>query len=309
MLRILLTLFPLSLVFSSEIDPARDLCNEIADIRCPTIQELYRLQDRLINIDRPILDRMKETGFIPRTLKFIGESPDTTPVAGRLVLNCRTSDRRSCIIIYSSFNQRYPQGVKRLLDHLSKSDYKGHVYYKIGGWPNIKNGDLSLIHVPFAFKPCFFKEVQELGYKKVLWLDASILPSPQVSLNLIFDIIKRIGFFIQANDHTIGNYMNEDSAAAFGLTLEETKNILSCSASIIGIDFENRVATSLLDDWYKAAHHPFAFFSDRSDQNALSILIHQKKLTNSLIPRNLLGSLSHPEGSLFIMDRTFVKDN
>jgi hypothetical protein len=182
------------------------------------------------------------------------------------------------------------------------------VHYRIGGWPNIELGDIRLAHVPFAFKPCFFQEVRNKGYKKVLWLDSSILPSKDVSLNFVFDIIARIGFFIQAGDHTIGQFMNEQSAAAFGITLEETFNVLSCSAAIIGIDFTKPRGASLINDWYTAAHDPYAFFSDRSDQNALSILIHKKGLVSDLIPRKLLGSLDNSQGAFFIMDRSLVKD-
>jgi hypothetical protein len=290
------------------MDPAADFYEDILDICNPTKTELHVLQDKLLGTYRPILDTMKETGFIPREFKFIGRSSEETPTSGELILNCGKDNKENCIIIYSSFNERYPLGVKRLLDHLSRSDYRGHVHYKIGGWPNMANGDLKLVHVPFAFKPCFFKEVQAKGYKKVLWLDASILPSPEVSLNAIFKMIRKIGFFIQAGDHPIGSYMNEESASAFGLTMDEAYNILSCSAAIIGIDFTNPKATALMDAWYKAAHHPYAFFSDRSDQNALSILIHQQGLEEGLIPRKFLGSLEHPEGSYFIMDRHLVKD-
>lgn len=292
-----------------DIDPARDFYKNIQDICNPTQKELLTLQDNLLKTHRPILNQMKETGFIPREFKFIGTTEEETPSSGKLVLNCSEEERENCIILYSSFNARYRLGVRRLLDYLSISDYKGHVYYKIGGWPNIEYGDLALAHVPFAFKPCFFKEVETKGYKKILWLDASIIPSPGVSLNFIFEIISHLGCFIQAGDHSIGPYMNPESAKAFGLTMKETNKILSCSAAIIGIDLTDPKAKLLIDSWYNLAQHPYAFFSDRSDQNALSILIHQLDLKGRLIPRSFLGSLAEPKNSFFIMDRSLVKDN
>lgn len=290
------------------MDPARDFYKDIVDIRHPTKEELLVLQNKLLHTYRPILEWMGDTAFIPREFRFISNNPLEIPELGQLVLNSQPDDRENCIILYASFNQRYPDGVRRLLQRISSSDYKGHVYYRIGGWPNIEAGDLRLAHVPFAFKPCFFKEMQAKGYKRVLWLDAAILPSPGVSLNTIFDMIKRKGFFIQAGDHPIGIFMNEKSAEAFGLTLHETSRILSCSAAIIGVDFTQPRTVSLVDTWYQAADHPFAYFSARSDQNALSILIHKMGLTGDMISRKLLGSVEHPEGSLFIMDRPYVKD-
>lgn len=298
-----------SWIFASDIDPAVDFYAHIDDICAPSELELNILQEKILQEYRPILDQMPETGYILKEFKFLSDNPEEKPEYRRLILHSSEEERENCIIIFSSFNQRYPLGVKRLVQTIINSDYKGHLYYQIGGWPNIENGDLKLLHVPFGFKPCFFKEMQLLGYKRVLWLDSSILPAPGISLNTIFNMIQRIGFFIQANDHTIEKYMNDESAKAFGITIEDSKHIMSCSAAIIGFDFTNPLACRLFDAWYTAAHHPFAFFSDRSDQNALSILIHQMELSHDLIPRKLLGSLQQPYGNLFLMDRSLVKDN
>lgn len=304
--RLICLLSVCSQTIASAIDPGTDFYSHIQNICAPTETELRVLQDKILQTDRPILERMPETGFIPRGLKFLSDCE--TAEYRRLFVHSSEEEKENCIILFSSFNQRYPLGVRRLTKAILDSDYKGHLCYRIGGWPNIEEGDLRLIHVPFAFKPCFFKEMQRLGYKRVLWLDSSILPVAEVGLNKIFDLIAQLGVFIQENDHTIEKFMNEDSARAFGITLADTKDILSCSAAIIGLDLTNPKAVCLLDAWYKAAEDPFAFFSDRSDQNALSILIHQMGFSKDLIPRNLLGSLTYPHG-LFIMDRSLVKDN
>lgn len=306
---LVLTLPILYQAFASEIDPATDFYSHIRNIYAPSQEELNTLQYKMLHTYRPILNRMPETGHILKEFRFLGNHPQEEAQYQKLLCHCSDQNKEKCIITFSSFNHRYPLGVKRLVQSIVESDYQGHIHYRIGGWPNIANGDIRLLHVPFAFKPCFFKEMQLLGYKKVLWLDSSVLPAPGISLNLIFQMIERIGFFIQANDHTIEKYMNEDSAQAFGISMEDTKNIMSCSAAIIGFDLTNRRTCDLLDAWYAAAHHPFAFFSDRSDQNALSILIHKMHLTGDLIPRKLLGSLSNPHGNLFIMDRNLVKNN
>lgn len=293
-------------ISASDIDPAKDLYANIKDIRHPTQEELIALQNDLLSIDRPILERMPETGHVPREFCFI--KPDQKSEYERLTINFPADPKECCIISYASYNERFSLGVKRLVDAIQCSDYRGTLCYRIGGFPNIEGGDLDLAHVPFAFKVAFFKEMERLGYKKILWLDGSILPASEVSLNYIFRLIAKKGFFIQANDHTIARYINEDCVKAFDLSLEEAGEITSCSASIIGLDLTNPKMKRLLDAWYKAARHPFGFFSDRSDQNALSILIHQFGLSEDLIPRKFLGSLEHPKGSLFLMDRPYVKD-
>ena len=250
---------------------------------------------------------MKDTAFIAKNFNLIDPSNNTTVQAGCLEVNSKKTDRENCIILYSSFNRKYPLGLKRLIKTISRSDFQGHLHYRIGGWPNTLAGDLLLAHVPFAFKVCFFREMQQLGYKRVLWLDSSILP--WVSLNKIFDLIQERGFFVQANSHDVGIYMNEDSARFFNLTLDDCYKIQSCSAAILGIDFTNPKTSTIIDSWYNAAKDPYAFFSARSDQNALSIIIHQLGLSDLMWPATTLGEPGETrEETLFLMDRAFVKN-
>jgi hypothetical protein len=287
-------------------DPVPEIYEEIRDIKNPSIADLQKIQHKISHSKRPILEKMKDTAFIAENFKMIGESPDELPEFGHLVVNCSENNRENCIITYSSFNLRYPLGVKRLVKTIANSNFSGHLFYRIGGWPNINAGDLDLAHVPFAFKVCFFREMQKLGYRRVLWLDASILPV--ASLNKIFKMIETDGLFIQANSHPVGIYMSPETAAAFGITEEETSQIWSCSAAIIGIDFSNPYTANLIEKWYQAAKHPFGFFSPRSDQTALSILIYQKNLNSLMKSSTTLGEKnSIEEDTLFIMDRTYVK--
>ena len=103
--------------------------------------------------------------------------------------------------------------------------------------------------------------------------------------------------------------MNPPAAAAFGLTLEQAQQIRSCSAGIFGVDFTNPTGAMLIDKWYTAAHHPDAFYSPRSDQNCLSIILHQAGVSDfvslSRFPHTEIGETAQPD-SLFILDRLFA---
>lgn len=291
---------------ASELDPVTDVYAELSNLYDPSVEDLFKVQNKISNTVRPIVERMKDTAFIAKNFKMIGQSSDEKPDYHWIAVNSEENERENCIIIYASFNRKYPQGVRRLVDAISHSDFRGHVHYRIGGWPNTAEGDLILAHVPFAFKVCFFREMQKKGYKRVLWLDASILP--WVSLNTIFQMIQEKGFFVQGNSHDVGIYMNEDSAAAFGLSLDETYSIPSCSAAILGIDFTNPKTAPLIEAWYLAARHPFGFFSARSDQNALSILLYQFGLIDEMWSLTTLGEPRNiRENTLFLMDREYVK--
>ena len=43
---------------------------------------------------------------------------------------------------------------------LSQSDYKSHILFQLGGWPNTEGGSLVLAHVPYVFKASILKEAQ-----------------------------------------------------------------------------------------------------------------------------------------------------
>ncbi len=278
---------------------------EIADICHPSLEDLLTIQQYQLSADRPILSRLRDTEFIPRTFKMVGTLPEEAPFYSWLAINAPEDERENCVICYSSYNQRYPKGCKRLFAKIAKSDFRGHMHIRIGGWPNIEAGDLALSHVLFAFKPCFFREMQRLGYQRVLWLDASILPV--VSLNRIFEMIQEDGYFVQENSHTLEPFMNEDTAHAFNLSFEEACALQSCSAAIIGIDFTNERACQLIDAWYEAAKDPYAFYSPRSDQTAISVLLHKFGMTK-WASGAILGNLDTKSSAmLFIMDREYVK--
>jgi len=292
--------------WTEELDLFPRVYSEIADLFHPSIADLQKIQFYLTHGTRPIIERLGDSEFILRNFKLIRFSPDKIPEFGHLAIRSSEEDRDRCIILYASFNRNYPAGVRRLLNRIPKSGYRGHLYYRIGGWPNIEGGDLVLAHVPFAFKVCFFREMQRLGYKRVLWLDASILP--HTSLNYIFNLIERDGLFVQANTHFVGRFMNEDTAKSFGLTVQQTETILSCSAAIIGIDFTNEKTAPLIELLYQAAKDPYAFFSPRADQTAFSILLHQRGLSHLMTPANTLGALDNiQKQTLFLMDRGYVK--
>jgi hypothetical protein len=90
--------------------------------------------------------------------------------------------------------------------------------------------------------------------------------------------------------------------------LEEASSLLSCSAAFFGIDLTNEKVAKLIDDWYAAAKHPHAFYSARSDQTALSLLLHKAGMTNWAS----LGYTGHVKGygpyAIVTMDRAYVKN-
>ncbi len=277
---------------------------QVHDICNPSNEDYRAFQKFLTKGKRPALAQLGDMEKRVRNFCLIGKTEKETPLYGKIAVNCTDEDKENCLIVYASFNKAYPKGLKRLVDAVAKSDFKGHILYRIGGWPNVEEGDLSVAHVPYAFKPCFFREAKRLGYKRVLWLDASVLPV--VSLNTVFEDIQAKGYFAIGNGRFVGPYMTKQAALSLGITLEECAKIPSTSAGLFGVDFANEKAALVISKWHQAAKDS-AFFSPRSDQNVLSIILYQLSM-QEWAPPEALTEENRPrsETTLFILDRGFV---
>lgn len=280
--------------------------SQVRDIYHPQNEDYQAIQAFLSKGKRPDLARLQKSQKQMRDFCLIGKSAHEIPQEGIIAVNCGENEKTNCLLVYASFNKTYPQALKKLVDFVKKSDFKGHILYRLGGWPNVEEGDLKLAHIPFAFKPCFFREAQRLGYQRVLWLDPLMMPL--VSLNRVFKELELKGYFALENGPTVGPDMNERSAAALKTTLAECAKIPSCSAEIFGVDFSNEKASHVVSTWYQSAHHPDAFFSSKADQNTLSVILYQHGLLQ-WHPASTLRNKHEPisENTLFQMVRGVVQ--
>lgn len=290
---------------SEDIYAPLPVYSQIKDIYHPTTIDYRNIQNYLTYGERSLIKRLKDYESNARNFKIIGDTREESPQANIVAVNCSKDEKENCLILYSSFNKNYPRGLKRLVSHAVASDFKGHILYRLGGWPNVEEGDITLAHVPYAFKVCMFREAKRLGYKRAFWLDTAVLPL--VSLNQLFQMLEEKGYFVVANSHLIGPYMDPSAADAFGLSMEVADQIPSCAAGIIGIDFTNKAGMEIVEHWYHAAENKVAFFSPRSDQNALSIILYQMGITDFVsIDRVVHNRYTIKANSLFLIDREYV---
>ncbi len=96
-----------------------------------------------------------------------------------------------CIVLFSSYDRVYPKYVKSLIKALEEVGFKGNVYYRLGGYPNPTKKEILYAGVPYAFKMFMLEEARNLGFRYLLWLDASVFPlkNPQP----LFDLIRQKG--------------------------------------------------------------------------------------------------------------------
>lgn len=280
--------------------------SRVADLYHPTLKDYQVIQKLIEKGNSPFIEGLGD--FRPRCqIKMVGKSKNDIPRQGVVAVNCAETEKENCVILYATYNKNYAGGLKRLVEHIARSDYKGHILYRIGGFPNTEAGDFALAHVPYAFKVCFFREAQRLGYKRALWLDTSMIPL--VSLNTFFEEIQEQGYLVMGNHFMVGPFFNEKAAPFFKISYQETFQIPSCSSGIFGLDFSHLTALQALSLWYEAAKDPSAYYSARPDQNALSLILYSLGMKNWLSIDTLAhGKENIHEGSLFLIERDFVQD-
>jgi len=96
-----------------------------------------------------------------------------------------------CIVLFSSYDRVYPKYVLSLIKALEEVGFRGSVYYRLGGYPNPTKKEILYAGVPYAFKMFMLEEARNLGFRYLLWLDASVFPlkNPQP----LFDMIRQKG--------------------------------------------------------------------------------------------------------------------
>lgn len=286
--------------------PLLPLYNQISSLTHPTYDDLRLIQQYLTHGERPYLERLDDSYPGARNMQIIGDAPHDLPSSGLLTVNCQDNERENCIVLYASLNRSYPKGLHRLIKLITASDFRGHILYYIGGWPDLEGGSLRIAHVPYTFKVAALREAQRLGFKRLFWLDASI--KPYVSLNTLFEMIQDQGFFAPANNHMISPFMNPDAGQFFGISYIKTFSILSCQSGMVGLDLTQPVGSEILKRWYNASFDPCACYSARSDQNALTMVLYQLRLLDKMIPFHRIAQSPEEIGehTLLIVDRGYA---
>jgi GR25 family glycosyltransferase involved in LPS biosynthesis len=294
------------LLFKKRPSEENQVYNGIKDIKNPTVADFRHVQSFLTGGRRESLTKLLDTEKKLRSFRLIGETPETEPQSGMVAVNADLEERENCLVLYASYNWHYPDGLWRIVKHVQQSDFRGHIRYWVGGWPNLEKGDLSLAHVPHGFKASCIKEAERLGYKRVLWLDCSILPL--ISLNTVFKMIQEKGYLAVANYHPVGPYSNPEAAAYFGFTQEETDKLLSCQSGFIGLDLTQQKGREIGNMFYEAAFDKSAYFTARSDQTVLSLILHRLKCTDFIELTKVTTWRGDPRADLFfLVDRPYVQ--
>lgn len=142
----------------------------------------------------------------------------------------------------------YIKGQDRLRKSLTDVGFDGDFM----GW-NHEDQIGSPLHKnnPYAFKVYAFERAIDKGYKKILWVDASIWAVKP--LDPIWDCLDERGYVKQYAGHLVGTWANDASLAHFGITRDEAMKMeMHGNGGFFALDFDIPIAKEFFEKW-KAA--------------------------------------------------------
>lgn len=276
-----------TVLIPNEQEEISALYNNISNIYNPSIEDFIFIQDYLLTGKRNYLNwldyRYPDTGtdnirydLRARNLKIYDPQHKNYGLT-TICYNTDIIDKEMAIVVYASLNSPtcYQNKINKLIKNLKSVGYKGHLLYRIGGWPDIAGGSLKLVFIPYAFKPCIIKEARDLGYKKVIWFDTSISPLKQFSS--VFCKLDAEGYAIfSLNRYNLYSYSSPKLASYFNFTRQDEKNIMACAGGIMGFNFDHPTGRKLFDAYYKAAKDVDAFLTSRPDKSIICNFIPRR---------------------------------
>jgi hypothetical protein len=98
-----------------------------------------------------------------------------------------------CIVSFTSYNKKYGDYIRQIPKLLEDVGFNGYFYYRVGGYPNPTGKDIRYAGVPYSFKIPLMLEAEQLGFDKVLWIDAPMIPLK--NLSSVFEQIEQMATF------------------------------------------------------------------------------------------------------------------
>jgi hypothetical protein len=219
--------------------------------------------------------------FFFNAIKFVGNKPSEVPIFETLYINNNPNDKKNCIVLYASYNSPYPENISKIISALKRIEFDGHVVYRIGGYPNLEEGSLKIMDVPYAFKVCAMREASRLGYQNILWIDCSL--TPVKNLQSLFAIIESRGYFAMTSGSTVREevekgYINYQALAAMGFSNTDSLLVPHITTPIFGLNLHSSIGKEILQRFYRMAEEKAAFFCDWPDEAPVSAILYQMKL-------------------------------
>lgn len=181
----------------------------------------------------------------------------------------------------------YPRGVDRLERSLLYHGYPDAlVLYR-----QLPDGSPTHEQIPYAHKLVAIQHAVEEGFRRILWLDASIVcvRNPKD----MFDHIGHTGYYLYRSGYNCAQSVSDKCLDIFGVTRDEAEAMPECASNVVGFDLNNPIGQEFYQRWNRAAFDGSfngsrlhdnqsqdpRFQFHRQDQSAASLIANQLGMT------------------------------
>lgn len=192
----------------------------------------------------------------------------------------------TAIVNFSNDQERYKLGQKRQMQSLSAIGYKGS-YYSYSSFADINSPTHE--EVPYAFKPYAIKKVRDMGYKRIVWMDAPVYAIKPID-HFLVDIRSRGALFFDNIGYSLGDYTSDKCLKLMNIDRNASFSIPMIMACLMGFDFTCEKTCDIFDQYLKLAdmdHYGGAWHNNdlsvsedrrvkghRHDQSVMSAILH-----------------------------------
>lgn len=194
-----------------------------------------------------------------------------------------SNNMKNTVIINVGVDYWYEKGSKRLRESLIENGFDGDLLIDIQYPAHSPKHSEN----PYAFKVYQFEKALALGYKKIFWMDCSIISSPDP--NRILQIMNEQSCYFVKNGQSVGQETNDFTLDYFGVSRDEAMDMPQVCSGFFGLDFNKIKCRNIYRRWKEACeagcfkgnrNHDEndskdpRFLWHRQDQSSLSLAIY-----------------------------------
>ncbi len=101
----------------------------------------------------------------------------------------------------------------------------------------------------YGFKPHAIQRAIDAGYKKIIWLDPSVLPT--ISMQVLIDALDEHPIIVRSGEEPLSKMCNAKAKQWFNVNDEEIKNERTVAGTIYGFNFNDTKAIEVFNMWKK----------------------------------------------------------
>lgn len=186
----------------------------------------------------------------------------------------------------------YHSGQQRLKESLLVQNSETDLFFinKVGKTSN-----------PYFDKLQAIKSAVENGYRKLLWLDCSIVAIKD--LTPIWNYIEQKGYYLYSSGYNCAQTSNDYSLQCYNITRDRAETFTECASNVVGINLDTEIGNSFYQEWIKSLSNGSLDgikWPKEQERRRESIdkrfLFHRQDQTTASLAANIVGIKMEQEG-------------